>query len=112
MSFRQVAGISTDEAAPSRLRGSASPNSLAIGPPIASISSIPPIIRSTAAALFQLPGKVYGRFWCKICKSTVYILSTASLFGIISNLQMTDRKIEESGTGIEESGADKLRLSC
>lgn len=107
-----MAGISTDEAAPSRLRGSVSPKRLAIGAPIASITTIPPVIRSTAAVLFQLPGKVYGRFWCKICKSTVYISNTAQMFGFVSNLQMNDRKIEESGTGIEESGADKLRLSC
>ena len=57
MSFCQVSEITTDEAATSRVRGSASPKRPAIGAPIASISSIEHTIRSTVSTFFSFPGR-------------------------------------------------------
>ena len=57
MSFCQVSEITTDEAATSRVRGSASLKRPAIGAPIASISSILQTIRSTVSTFFSFPGR-------------------------------------------------------
>ena len=56
MSFCQVSEITTDEAATSRVRGSASLKRPAIGAPIASISSILHTIRSTVSTFSSFPG--------------------------------------------------------
>ena len=76
MSFRQVSEIGTDEAAPSRMRGAASPKRLAIGAPIAFISSIVHTIRSTVST-YSASREDIRKILYKICKSTVYCVYVA-----------------------------------